>query len=343
VEATLAGRNVRRALMVCLQVVAAGLSPIVHWSPFIAITVGNLVAEFSELRIERETRPEYRLFAGWILMLANVALLVVIYSRSSPALLPAFTAMIMPLIGRYPPPVLVFGSALVIATELAVGLGYLRPLTPAVVMTTIVSAAVTIVVTAGTYTLLRSDESYRRESVIDPLTGLLNRRSLGSRTAELLEKAAFLSIPVAVLVFDLDHFKAINDELGHDVGDEVLARVSVAIQEHLRSSDAIFRIGGEEFLAVLIGVTTPMAMDLAENVRVAVQKSGTKPTVTTSAGVVVEAAGVEHDFDDLFRRADAALAVAKESGRNCVRAAVGNEADPSRARSVPHLRLSRPA
>lgn len=329
--------------MVVLQLVAAGLSPIVHWAPFIAITVGNLVAEFSEFRIEREARPEFRLFAGWVLMLGNVALLVVIYSRSSPALLPAFTAMIMPLIGRYPPPVLVVGSSLVIASELAMGLGYLRPLTPVVLMTAIVTAAVTVVVTAGTYTLLRSDETHRRESVIDPLTGLLNRRSLRSRTDELLEKAAFRSLPVAVLVFDLDHFKAINDELGHDVGDAVLARVSTAIQEHLRSSDVIFRIGGEEFLAVLIGVTVPMAMDLAEHVREAVQKSGTKPTVTTSVGVVVEPAGLDHDFDDLFRRADAALLVAKESGRNCVRAAAGFDPDPARVRSVPHLRLSRPA
>jgi len=130
-------------------------------------------------------------------------------------------------------------------------------------------------------------------------------------------------LSMAVLMFDLDHFKAINDTYGHDVGDQVLRRSSDAMQLHLRSSDAIFRIGGEEFLAVLLDVDDEMAFQLAEGVRKGVEQSGGEPPVTVSAGIATHPGSDHHVFTELFRLADLALLEAKGSGRNRVRVSGG--------------------
>ena len=101
--------------------------------------------------------------------------------------------------------------------------------------------------------LMRSDLEHRSEAAIDPLTGMLNRGALDTRVAELEAQARRTPQPVALLVADLDHFKAINDERGHAVGDAVLAEVAERFRGELRAYDLAYRLGGEEFLVLLPG------------------------------------------------------------------------------------------
>jgi len=148
---------------------------------------------------------------------------------------------------------------------------------------------------------------------IDALTGALNRRGLH---AVLTEKG-----PASLVLYDIDHFKAINDTHGHVVGDEVLKRLALLLAGVLRAGDAVVRWGGEEFLLVLPGVDVAKAERIAERGRRTVEDEafagGLRATV--SAGVA-ERRGAEEP-EQLIRRADEALYLAKRAGRNCVRVA----------------------
>ena len=100
---------------------------------------------------------------------------------------------------------------------------------------------------------MKSDLEHRSSSVIDPLTGMLNRNALQTRIAELVAQAAILREPVALIVGDLDNFKAINDGHGHAAGDVVLKDVAYRMRKALRAYDLAYRLGGEEFLIILPG------------------------------------------------------------------------------------------
>jgi diguanylate cyclase (GGDEF)-like protein len=160
-----------------------------------------------------------------------------------------------------------------------------------------------------------------RLSRVDPLTGLFNRRHLG----ELL--AAELAMPdtgsLAVLLLDLDHFKAVNDRYGHLTGDAVLRAAADRIASVTRSSDCLARWGGEEFAVLAPGIDREAALLLAERARTAladqpVQIEGAAIELTLSVGVAVVGPGIETP-DRLLDAADEALYEAKRSGRNCVR------------------------
>ncbi len=171
--------------------------------------------------------------------------------------------------------------------------------------------------------IVQSDRDHRREAVLDPLTGLFNRAALSQRFAD--QRGA--SEPdgaarVGLIVGDLDHFKLINDEHGHAVGDAVLKDVAYLLRKHLRALDHVYRVGGEEFVAVLPGVDLDTAEEAAERLRKAVYAA--RPgglAVSISFGAVAGTGADCRNFDSLFRRADAALYAAKQSGRNSVRTA----------------------
>ncbi|MGJ4946986.1 diguanylate cyclase [Bradyrhizobium sp. HKCCYLS20291] len=164
--------------------------------------------------------------------------------------------------------------------------------------------------------------AHKRAATTDPLTGLLNRRGFADACAQLIEREARAQRPVSVLIFDIDHFKSINDRFGHAEGDDVLKVFANVVVDNLRLTDLSGRIGGEEFAALL-----PCAMDeamvAAERVRQAFAASGVvcedKPVDTTvSIGVAGGPAGIE--LDVLLAAADTALYKAKRSGRNRVEA-----------------------
>jgi diguanylate cyclase (GGDEF)-like protein len=166
--------------------------------------------------------------------------------------------------------------------------------------------------------LMRSEVEHRADAVVDPLTQMLNRKALAARGRELALQSDVSGRPVAVVVGDLDHFKAVNDLQGHQVGDAVLREIAYRWRTTLRAYDLAYRLGGEEFVVLLPGASEAEASELAEKLRVAVRGepiAGT--TVTMSFGVAVSGAG-GFDLDTHFARADAALYAAKDSGRDRV-------------------------
>lgn len=158
----------------------------------------------------------------------------------------------------------------------------------------------------------------RQESHTDSLTGLLNRRGFDERAKLALAHARRARTSLAMATFDVDYFKRINDEWGHEAGDRVLARIGAAIASHTRVIDVAARMGGEEFTVLLAGADAAEAGALAERVRAALalpDPSGT-PSVRVSAGVA--ACEAPADIETCLRHADSALYQAKRSGRDRV-------------------------
>jgi len=178
---------------------------------------------------------------------------------------------------------------------------------------------------AGCYALMRSDILQRAEAILDPLTGLLNRKALAGRFAELAEQAALTGDPIALILVDIDRFKEVNDDHGHERGDAVLKEVAYVMRRSLRSFELVYRLGGDEFLIVLPGADLGNAHELAERVREALELA--RPgglTITGSVGVASARGTVS--FEDLYREVDDALYRAKRAGRNRVALAAGDAA-----------------
>jgi diguanylate cyclase (GGDEF)-like protein len=168
--------------------------------------------------------------------------------------------------------------------------------------------------------VVESDRAHRRRSTLDPLTGLFNRNALEQRLAELdgAPSGGQKGQSHALLLCDLDHFKRVNDRLGHAAGDAVLQDVAYTMRSVLRAGDSIYRIGGEEILVVLPGASEVDAVAIAERLRRAVRKR--RPAgvgVTISIGAAVTKPSIVNT-DDLVARADAALYSAKANGRDAV-------------------------
>ena len=165
----------------------------------------------------------------------------------------------------------------------------------------------------------------RNAAQTDLLTGLYNRRGFEVAASALLTQAEHGSRWISVVLFDLDHFKKINDVHGHDAGDAVLRHVASVARENFRSFDLLVRHGGEEFLALLPDSTPDEAARVAERVRLAIEAAeiplanDDRLKVTASFGCVGRANDAfNRNFEDLVKRADLALYAAKASGRNCV-------------------------
>lgn len=171
--------------------------------------------------------------------------------------------------------------------------------------------------------LYKLKEEFRRQANTDSLTGLFNRRYFVEHAEREFKRAQRNGKPLTVISIDIDHFKHINDQYGHPVGDEVLIAVSKNLLPNLRSEDVLARIGGEEFAIVLPDTDIEQAAHIAERIRQQQDEirlmgnwSG-ELTVQVSVGVAVKFKE-DSDFDVLFSRADKALYSAKNNGRNQV-------------------------
>ena len=156
-------------------------------------------------------------------------------------------------------------------------------------------------------------------AVHDFLTGLANRREGMAYLEAQVALCQRLSLPLGLCFIDIDHFKLINDEHGHAVGDEVLRRVARTLRDLLRREDLVCRWGGEEFLLIAPGIDAPHTLQLAEKVCAAVQHlpGDGLPAVTLSIGVAaLPAQGCRPEA--LIAQADQALYQAKRTGRNRV-------------------------
>ncbi len=158
-----------------------------------------------------------------------------------------------------------------------------------------------------------------RLAATDPLTSLPNRRYFLEAASRELERLRRFKVPAAVVMLDIDHFKAINDTYGHAAGDEALRQVASVATAHLRAVDILARLGGEEFALLLPGTSEHGAMIVAERLRTALAEGPVHHEfgITASFGVA-EVSGDDTGIDDALRRADAALYAAKHSGRNRV-------------------------
>lgn len=156
----------------------------------------------------------------------------------------------------------------------------------------------------------RLQEELNHHATHDPLTEALNRRAFALLAEKQVAQAARTGRPLAVLMMDLDHFKRINDTLGHSGGDATLCRFVAVAGDVLRAEDVLCRFGGEEFVALLPHAEAAQAVAAAERLRLAFAATG----ATVSIGVASLRPG--EDLEDLLRRADAALYDAKRAGRD---------------------------
>ena len=164
-----------------------------------------------------------------------------------------------------------------------------------------------------------------QETFTDPLTGLFNRRYLDQRLREEISKARRYGFDLAVMLLDLDHFKRVNDEHGHQAGDQLLIELGVIVNKELRDSDILVRYGGEEFFVIAPSTAPTDARGLAERIRECVEghkfRVGTRETekseipITISIGVA-NFGGTITSGEDLIRLADENLYQAKNEGRN---------------------------
>lgn len=163
-------------------------------------------------------------------------------------------------------------------------------------------------------------EEMSRQARTDPLTGLLNRRAVMEQGVIELSRARRQSVPLSVILVDIDHFKAINDGYGHKVGDSALVRMGRLLMAQTRAFDLRARYAGEEFMVLLPGTPLAIAVQVAEKLRVALAAEAWPELdgrrTTASFGV---AGYADHDsLQDLIASADRALRTAKKSGRNRV-------------------------
>lgn len=205
-----------------------------------------------------------------------------------------------------------------------------------VITLTLVSFLILFVIIFRLVSHLRSElkeagEKLQHIAVTDELTGLRNRRYLMERLHAELKQVQRTSRPLACIMFDLDHFKNINDTYGHDAGDRILQEVAVAARGQCRESDILSRFGGEEFVIVLPDTTLDDALEIAERLRLAIAScrvtlaDGKMLTITASFGVTSQVdlqQEVPAAETALLKRVDDALYAAKDRGRNRIESSV---------------------
>jgi len=172
-------------------------------------------------------------------------------------------------------------------------------------------------------------DELRISSTTDYLTGLMSRRAFIEAAQSQLASAHRHGLPLSLIMFDIDHFKDVNDKYGHDVGDAVLISLAVLARDEFRVEDIVCRYGGEEFAVLAPHSGREEAVSLTERVRAAIEAmrvplpGGGLVSVTASFGIVVAPAAANVGLDALVHAADEALYRAKADGRNRVAVSAG--------------------
>jgi diguanylate cyclase (GGDEF)-like protein len=267
-------------------------------------------------------RVEYWIFASDLLALGAIAAGVALTGGSDSPILGFFAFSLVVGVSRYTGRgLLAFGAAVAASATLACaravnrGVDYsdLRLLG---FVTCIVGLSLLVAA------LARAERDYHRQSLVDPLTGLLNRLALIRRLEEMRAQAGGADDRLCVIAADLDYFKTVNDEHGHDVGDAVLEGVAATLRSNLRTFPMLYRTGGEEFIAILPGLSSDEGKGVAERLRSAVADVEPQGLRVTMSFGVATAHGPDLDLDEVLACADRHLYRAKRSGRNRVVGAV---------------------
>jgi diguanylate cyclase (GGDEF)-like protein len=174
-------------------------------------------------------------------------------------------------------------------------------------------------------------QELRRQASHDSLTGLKNRRRFEEDLRAELARSGRYSVPGALLMLDLDHFKQVNDTLGHPAGDRVIAEIAEAMRGRTRETDVLARLGGDEFAVILprcsLGEAQAVAAEIATAVRERMSGEESMPAVTTSIGIAPFGPEWKLNYEAVLAKADAALYAAKGSGRDTVRTFDFNDSD----------------
>ena len=172
--------------------------------------------------------------------------------------------------------------------------------------------------------LQRDLDEVRRESMLDPLTKIFNRKSFDEGLVNAITEARDTGEPLALMLVDIDHFKRFNDTYGHQTGDQVLRLVAMTLKSNIKGKDLAARYGGEEFVAILPSTDLEGAVTVADNIRKAIQaKELLKRSTNEKLGRITASFGValfapEDTVSTLIERADRCLYAAKHAGRNRV-------------------------
>jgi diguanylate cyclase (GGDEF)-like protein len=310
-------QGARMVLFGSLFVGFAIASPWVGWWPSGLVALQALIYQLMKPVIARSARPEYPI--AFIVSTAQVGIGVAVAltgASESPVLLVFLLGVVgLPVRFGTTGPIV----AGVVLTELLI-FGSTAGVDPAQFAADpslpIATATGSIGLAAFTHALMRAESQKRSESIVDELTGLPNRRGMEASVESLIGQARRTATPLALLMCDLDWFKSINDRHGHQRGDLVLVETAEAIRDALRSSEQVYRVGGEEFLVVVPGCDVEDAAPVAERVRRAIATARPGGMQVTASVGLSAGAGPEIDFDELFRAADQALYEAKRAGRN---------------------------
>jgi diguanylate cyclase (GGDEF)-like protein len=310
---------VRRATFAFIAASLLIMGPWLGWWTIGPVILAAIAFRIAESRISELEAPEYALFAAWV---ASQVIIAVAVGISGGAEVPTLSWLAIPIVtlgARFSKRGITLGVAITIALLLSVA--FITDASAVIHNPTLVIAPITLVIAVAMFqsVLLRSDVKYRAEAVIDPLTGMLNRSALANRVNDLEEQSQVTKLPVGLVIGDIDHFKDINDSLGHARGDAVLKDVAYELRSSLRAFDLVYRIGGEEFLVLVPGAEAAQVTELAEQLRLAVSdgpRGG--QDVTMSFGTAASVSGERFDYETVFAAADAALYDAKRSGRDQV-------------------------
>jgi diguanylate cyclase (GGDEF)-like protein len=318
-------RPFRRASFVVLAVALLLSGHWVGWWTLIPLGMAVVGFQLVDRQLATAPQPELTIASAW--MISELAIAGSVALTGGPRS-PALAWLVIPLVtlpARFNSRAVAVGvgvcSVLLLTVTFGVDTPYILHHPDSVIMPAGLLGAVALLSSA----LMKSDLEHRSSSVIDPLTGMLNRNALQTRIAELVQQATILREPVALIVGDLDNFKAINDGHGHAAGDVVLKDVAYRMRKSLRAYDLAYRLGGEEFLIVLPGADGVQAAEVAETLRRAIADDPIAGLlVTISFGVSASEPG-EFEYDEIFAEADLALYRSKQEGRNRVRVNTAHE------------------
>ncbi|MCU7828551.1 MAG: GGDEF domain-containing protein [Candidatus Thiodiazotropha sp. (ex Myrtea sp. 'scaly one' KF741663)] len=166
--------------------------------------------------------------------------------------------------------------------------------------------------------IARQYSELHKQAITDKLTGLYNRTLLKDSLDQAIHQANRTNTAFTLIIMDIDHFKKINDELGHEIGDHVLKQLGVFLKDFLRDSDKAFRIGGEEFLILLYNTDEANSINMVEKIRNGIEKLSLIPGRTVTVSIGVAGLSSVRDWKHWMKTCDKNLYEAKNSGRNRV-------------------------
>ncbi len=323
-----ASDRVRHARVFIWLTIGAMLFIVAPWNGFWSLLLfapAGLNLALLEVMLKRSEHPERFAIGTMIFMTCLFAAAIPLTGGANSAAIPLtiIPAAVAPM--RFRGKVVLAFAALTAVVMLAVTVGFDPSGAADDPRLVIASLALLISVTVANWALVEAEMTQRDAAVLDPLTGLLNRKALEVRALELEQQAQLTGASVAFVACDLDNFKDVNDTHGHDRGDAVLRSVAYQMRKALRSFELIYRLGGEEFLILIPGAELDEGRAISERLRATLEESRPGGLDLTASFGVSAGAGGEVVYERLFKSADKALYEAKAAGRNRVVAAARPE------------------